>query len=211
MNTQSENLKELAIALAKFHTKVGPITANRKVSYGSGANIRKFNYADLSAIWEVIRKPLAECGLSVIQSVDGTNLNTMLLHESGAYLSNSVGLGIAPNIAHKDLGAAITYMRRYTLVSLLSLATDEDEGEEPEAKVELNIPPKEVFISPQQVAELKAILEHGILPHEANYTEVFLKVNKLPSLEKMPLDSFQRAHLFLTKKAQTLNEANVDF
>ncbi len=187
----SEKLEDLATALALFHRRIETITTNKTVSYSG----RKFSYADLSAIWGVIRKPLGECGLSVIQMIDGSNLNTTLLHNSGQYISNSVSLGISPNVDHKQLGAAITYMRRYALVSMLSLVADEDEGEAPEVKVPLNIPhqdvkqietPKSVNLSEQQVAEIE-----GLIGEDIAFLNKILQLNKKLSLKDIPSNQYK--------------------
>lgn len=65
-------------------------------------------------------------------------------------------------------------------------------------------PPKETFITEEQVEEILGTLEMGILPYEAGYTETFLKVYKIPSVEKLPADAFQRAMIYLNKKVQAL-------
>jgi hypothetical protein len=90
----------------------------------------KSRYADLPAIWDAIRKPLADNALCVIQapSVSGqtVRVRTLLGHASGQWVSSTVSaeaLGKDP----QKVGSAITYLKRYGLSALVGAASDKDD------------------------------------------------------------------------------------
>ena len=182
--TTNENLKELAVALAKFHALVGPITPNKNVSYSG----RKFEYADLGAIWGAIRKPLSDCGLSVVQTISDGQLTTMLLHVSGGHIVSSISLGIEPKVDHKQLGAAITYMRRYTLVTMLSLAADEDEAEDPNLKVPLTVGPETDSGKKIQIGQARYL--QNKIGDDIGFLNSILKTYNISRLEELPEKHF---------------------
>jgi len=121
--TRSAEIKDLAAALAKAQ---GMIEGAKKDSdnpfFGS-------KYADLKSVWDVIRKPFADNGLSVIQRPYGeSGIETLLLHSSGQWISGGK-LEIKPkkDDAH-GIGSAITYARRYTLMAIAGVAPEDDDG-----------------------------------------------------------------------------------
>lgn len=95
-----------------------------------------YKYAPLEEIWSVIRAPLTENGLCVIQKIttdksDGKSyLVTILAHgPSGEVESSEICIPSAQSKKMNEiqaLGASITYIRRYALSALLSLTTEED-------------------------------------------------------------------------------------
>ena len=117
----SENINELAAALAKFHSQVGKIKKDSKNPFF------KSKYASLSAILDVVAAPLCENGLSIVQAPSGDNqLNTMLIHTSGQFISGTFQMMPVKNDPQAQ-GSAITYARRYALGAFLSLNIDEDD------------------------------------------------------------------------------------
>ena len=88
-------------------------------------------YADLASVFEAIRDPFFENGLSVTQTIDVTQegrmiLSTVLMHTSGEYLKSSM---ILPNIVKpQEIGSAITYYRRYSLMCIAGLPSEDDDG-----------------------------------------------------------------------------------
>lgn len=181
----SETIDQLSTALSEFHGKVGGIVFNKTVSYGQ----TKFKYANISAIMEVIRKPLSSVGLSVIHGFCDGNLHTTLTHSSGQYITSVMGLGISPTEDHKKVGAAITYLSRYMLVSLLSLAADEDDGEDPETNVPITTKPSKTekieCINFQQVSDIE-----DALGNDADRISNLLRHHNIESLTKFPLKEF---------------------
>ena len=93
----------------------------------------KSKYADLSSVIETITEPLHKNGLTFYQNMivvaGQPQLVTHLVHtESGESIDSwSPIVCKDPNDPQK-VGGAITYMRRYSLLALLGLAPEDDDG-----------------------------------------------------------------------------------
>jgi len=127
--TRSEAIDALGTALA---TAQAAITPAKKDS--ENPHFRS-KYADLASIWDACRAALTTAGLSVIQSprlrVDGetwcVDLETLLMHTSGQFITDTLTLPIATPTA-QAIGSAITYGRRYALAAFVGVAPDDDDG-----------------------------------------------------------------------------------
>src|SRR4029077_1225993 len=121
MNVPADDmlLNELAGALAKAQGAMNNASMNRINPHF------KSKYADLAALWDAVRKPLSDNGLSVVQIIRDGRLHTMLLHTSGQRLCSDYPL---PATARpQEMGSALTYARRYSLSALVGIAADEDD------------------------------------------------------------------------------------
>lgn len=122
---QSESIKELATALAKAQATIQPASKNATNPHF------KSKYADLGAIWDACRKPLADNGLSIVQMPTDSGegrvaLTTMLLHTSGEYISSTCSTRLQQDSA-QGVGSALTYLRRYALAAMVGIVADEDD------------------------------------------------------------------------------------
>ena len=85
-------------------------------------------YADLAAVLDAVRAPLAKHGLVLMQHIRDDVLVTIVAHSSG----ESVELApvrIAPAKADMQAyGSAITYARRYSLQTALAVPAEDDDG-----------------------------------------------------------------------------------
>ncbi|MGI9297060.1 MAG: ERF family protein [Gammaproteobacteria bacterium] len=128
LSDQTDSLNELASALAKAQ---GQIKSALKDSTNPHF---KSKYADLTAVWEACREPLSQNGLSIIQRGTGVNgvfvMRTRLLHSSGQWIEGDVPCITGTNNKNEmqALGSAITYARRYGLMSMVGIAPDDDDG-----------------------------------------------------------------------------------
>lgn len=126
---RSENINELATALAKFQGQLEQPKMNStvKVKTRTGGEY-SFKYADLSECKAAARKALSENGLSVTQLVeDDYSVNTMLLHSSGQWISSRLRMPVNTNVADaQTIGAAITYAKRYAFCAILGIVADDD-------------------------------------------------------------------------------------
>lgn len=123
---KSEKIDELVKALVKFQTKVNGVEMNAINPF------YKSKYADLITIIKTCKPVLVANGLAFTQLVnkDETSgiITTMLMHESGQYISSDTHYNIAGK--PQEQGSAITYMRRYALAAILGIAADpDDDGE----------------------------------------------------------------------------------
>lgn len=130
------NLAPLFKALSAFQGEVQNVekTKTAKVAGSSKSSGKSysytFRYADLADVFPTIREPLSKHGLSTLQPtvIDGDQLKivTRLAHESGAWIESDYPVSRVGGLAHQDMGAALTYAKRYALCSLLGIASEED-------------------------------------------------------------------------------------
>jgi len=120
--SNNKQLKNITAALIQFHNEVGKVAKNSSNPYF------KSKYGDLNAYLEVIKEPLANSKLTIVQMPVTNGLRTILMHESGEYLESECTIPNLPADAQK-LGAAITYLRRYMIASFLGLNAEDDDGE----------------------------------------------------------------------------------
>ena len=82
-------------------------------------------YATLANIIKTIQPILAECGLTYVQTVNGGNISTILMHpESDGLLVSERPIPDFNKV--QDEGSFITYQKRYQLSALLGIATESD-------------------------------------------------------------------------------------
>lgn len=91
----------------------------------------KSKYADLAHVVEGVVPALNEAGVGVLQfpSFDGdlVGVTTTLLHESGASVTGTLHLKPSKTDP-QGVGSAITYARRYALLSITGSAPEDDDG-----------------------------------------------------------------------------------
>jgi len=121
----SETITELAGALAKAQGQIDD------AAKGSENPYYKSRYADLASVRGVIREPLANNDLAIIQAprvvTGGAEVETMLVHKSGEFISETLYMPAGKNDPH-GYASAITYARRIGIMSLLALAAYDDDG-----------------------------------------------------------------------------------
>lgn len=122
---QSENINELAMALAKAQGEIKPAMKSSMNPF------YKSKYADLSEFWEACREPLSKNGLAIIQTMDesekGLILITTLAHSSGQWIKSKFPLICNKPNDIQAFGSSITYVRRYTLAAIVGICPDEDD------------------------------------------------------------------------------------
>ena len=119
-------MSELTKALIAFHKDVDKIDKNARGNYGK--------FADLSNVLSTVTPALHANGLAVTQTFLEDSLVTTLHHISGETLSSTCKLIICDgrNMT-QEWGKAVTFQRRYSIVSLLGLVADMDTDAEAEA------------------------------------------------------------------------------
>ena len=110
-------------ALSLFQSEMKPLN---KDSTGYG-----YKYVSLPSMIETITPVLAKHGLGFYQPLDGKSVKTIVFHtESGDVIESSIdipeGVELKGMNTYQSLGSAISYLRRYSLASVLGLVIDED-------------------------------------------------------------------------------------
>lgn len=133
---------EYLAAMTKFQEMAPDMLKNRKVDYTpkkEGATPVKYNFQDLGNIISLIRKPLAECGLSYRwEQIEekGKIIVTCIVSHVGGHVERGMPLDGDADISGNKQGlhakaSTITYLQRYTLKGILGLASTEtdDDGQ----------------------------------------------------------------------------------
>jgi len=122
---KSESIKNLATAQMKMQKELKNLDLNAK-----GFN---YKYTSLDNLLEYARNILSKHGLSFLQMPIGSDttigLETIYMHESGEWISSKmespIGAMKGLNV-YQSSGSAITYFRRYALMSFMGVFGEED-------------------------------------------------------------------------------------
>ena len=146
MEMQSKDINELAAALSKAQGEIKPALRDKDNPF------YKSKYADLAAVWDACRVPLAKHGLAVVQTVE-TSLNgridlvTTLVHSSGQWRRGAYPILAMPKdvkcvacrkndvqiegiLDPQVLAKSFTYARRKSLEGITGVAPDDDDDGE---------------------------------------------------------------------------------
>lgn len=123
--TKDDKERGLYAALAAAQAQMGKATKSANNPHF------KAKYADLAEVMDACLPALNANGIAVIQpirTVDGKlYVGTVLVHQSGETLECDVPLIVQKNDM-QGLGSAITYARRYGLMSMAGIAPEDDDG-----------------------------------------------------------------------------------
>lgn len=127
----SESITTIAGALLKAQKEMEGAKKDSKNPFF------KSKYSDFNSVLEAVKGPLNNNGISILQPhrVDCVEnkqymvVETILLHESGEFLSSETQVVVAKANDPQSLGSAQTYARRYGLQSLTALPSEDDDGE----------------------------------------------------------------------------------
>lgn len=165
----------------------------------------KNKYASIESVLDTIEKPLLDAGLGFIQCVEDLNLITTIYDtESDNILTSKIPLILNKNDM-QQLGSAITYARRYGLVSMFGLEQEDDDGnlasgnnqkpvQKPivqQQKAGFNAIPKKIDEN-----QVKALLR---LFTSDEHKNDFLATCKISKIEDLPLSWYEKAIEKLSK------------
>ena len=129
----TQQVNELAKALAGAQGEMERAIVDKVNTHFKG------KYATINAVLETIRPVLAKHGLSFTQTFDTVNdmhcMTTLLMHESGQFITSQVQLCKASEIA-QEVGKKMTYFRRYTLGAMVGLSSGEEIAEDDDGEAE---------------------------------------------------------------------------
>lgn len=130
MNLFPEMSDKVDIVLSKLMKAKQEIGSVKKDSKNP---FHKSNYASLNAYIDASEDCLLNNGLILLEAGNGSFSEPMmvatLLHpESGQWVKSYLPI-LNPKSDSQGLGSAVTYMRRYSLATLLGLVSEDDDGE----------------------------------------------------------------------------------
>jgi hypothetical protein len=119
--TKSESIKHLAIALNKAQA----VMSGAKKSAANP--FFKSKYANLEEVIACIKEPFESNGLFPITEDDRAGVETIVMHESGEWISGSFMLKCS-KLDPQGMASAITYARRYGIQSIAGIPSEDDDG-----------------------------------------------------------------------------------
>lgn len=194
MQTSNE-INELAAALSSAQGAMGAALKDSKNPHFGN------DFASLEAINAVIKQPLADNDLSMVQfpinDETGVGITTRLMHKSGQWIEEKWTMP-AVKAGPQQYGSLITYFRRYSIAAIfgipqtdkdandIQLAADEHHGNKSAVQV----------ISKDQLQTLKQIIKDNDLDEQ-----LFVNACKISDLSELPAKRFDIAFEKLYKKA----------
>lgn len=122
----TDDRKDLAAALVRAQTHMGAAVKDSKNPHF------RSSYASLTAVIHAVVPVLNAQGIAVLQmphiDEEVVQLTTTLLHTSGQMISSTVGTPMGKKKDAQAVGSAITYLRRYSLQSIMGLPVEDDDG-----------------------------------------------------------------------------------
>ena len=186
----SASIAKLAPALVAALAEIGG------VSKGKTNPHFKSKYATLESVIEASKSILASHGIALLQfpaafSGGAMSLDTVLLHESGEWLSGEEAFGVATSKADPQaVGSALTYARRYAQMAVLNMPAVDDDAEASMPRA-----PAFVGITQDQADALRVEIESvGADPAK------FLAFFKIKALEALPASRWNEAVAMLEAK-----------
>ena len=147
--------REFYEAFAKFQSQVPPILKSSEVNMGAGRP--RYNYASLYDIISKIQKPLGDNNLSFRWEISNNNdiitVTCILSHSGGYELQTSIQASkdATPGKSNvQAIASTITYLKRYTLVSLLGIGTADPDDD---AQATINVDKKQEINDKDKIIE----------------------------------------------------------
>jgi hypothetical protein len=218
--SQSEVINELAAALSKAQGEMQAAVKDKINPFF------KSSYADLGSVWDAARPVLSKYGLCIMQTTElAADRNqvimvTTLAHTSGQWMKSYLPLNPAKNDS-QGMGAAITYLRRYSLSAIVGVVCDEDDDGETavgRGKNQQTLPPQnnqtQAQKDPSQIervgkAEIVALTSLiNSLDEESNksFREWIKKTFNAESIQEIPKACFEKCVVSLNAKVKYLKD-----
>lgn len=209
---RSVEIDKLAAAMAKAQAHV-----KHAIKDSTNPHFRS-SYSSLKAIWDACRIALTENGVSVIQALyagagNEVGLETMLLHESGQFLSERFLMPV-PKFDPQGVGSATMYSRRYALAAIVGVSSgdDDDDGESAMRDTPSNAP-----MPPERMKALREKIEAKTAPTPRSLLEACDNLETLmdvwsrftPEAKALLLDVKDRMKVKLTPKKDDEDEYGI--
>ncbi len=144
---RSESIGNLGKALAKAQTQLTNVKVDSQNPHF------KSKYASLTAVNETVLPILSANGIAVLQGVSSPDVkcvgvSTTFIHgESGEWWTEELFLP-PTKVDPQGFGSAITYGRRYLLMAMAGVATDDDDANEASKPQQTQRQPQPPVIAP---------------------------------------------------------------
>lgn len=130
----TEQVSAFVTALAKTQSqlkdikKTGQVTKHFKNKRTGQYDPVTYNYATIDDICKEIREKATANDLAVSQiSSKAGVVKTYIMHSDGAIMEVETVIEVGDHMSFEDFGTSITYLRRYSLVSLFCMSAEDDD------------------------------------------------------------------------------------
>jgi len=165
----------------------------------------KAKYADLSSVVSAIKPALAKNGLwfrQVMHERDkGVCVETIVCHKSGHELTFGSLFVPAKNNDAQGFGSALTYARRYSLMTAFGVCPEDDDGNRAVESQRAPDPAPEL-ITEDQRTELMALFESLNVP----VAEFLKAAGGIKDLRQLEASRFDGAKTWINKRAKAVRE-----
>lgn len=124
----SEEYKQVISAIHEVQQELEVVKRDDKADIKTQKGDYSYKFAGMPTVWAALKPLLKKNKLTVIQSPSydtGDFLSTTIYHESGEWLQDSMRL-IVTREDPQGMGSAITFARRYALLAMFGIITDDD-------------------------------------------------------------------------------------
>ena len=131
----------------------------------------KNTYADINALIDAVEPILLDNGLLLTQPLNDGKVSTIITHaETGEQMMSEIYLPTSGT--PQQMGSAITYYRRYTLQSLLSLQAEDDDANAASQKPQAKKKFKDFNAAVQSVKDGKITVEEIVATYEVSIEQL---------------------------------------
>lgn len=198
MTAQSKIEASIASAYVAAFAEIEGVTKDALGQVGQ----QKYKYADLGSVIAAIKPSLINHGLAFTQpcqpSEDGVTVRTVLHHVSGESLDLGSLFVPANKKDAQGFGSALTYARRYALVSAFGVPTEDDDGKAATASVDRQHAAA-ASISEGQFKELQSLMERS-----GTTAETICKGYGIPAVAMLPASKYPKLKERLETTAKEL-------
>lgn len=194
MQTSNE-INELAAALSSAQGAMGAALKDSKNPHFGN------DFASLEAINAVIKQPLADNDLSMVQfpinDETGVGITTRLMHKSGQWIEEKWTMP-AVKAGPQQYGSLITYFRRYSIAAIFGIPQTDKDANDIQLAADGHHGNKSAVqvISKDELQTLQQIIKDNDLDER-----LFVKACGISDLSELPAKRFDAAFKKLYAKA----------
>jgi len=170
--------------------------------FGGTNSHQKYKYAKIEDIYNAIERGLSNNNIIIwhfAQPIDGIEyLHTRLIHTlTGQYIEDCRILE-SEKPGNQGKGAANTYMKKYALLSLCAIATEDDDGEDEERYIYKRS--QEPMLSSEQISIIQSLIKSAANA-KILYNNI-LKFNKVHDLSQLSSTSFEHIKTYIANNKE---------
>lgn len=214
---QSETITKLLLDFTKAQAEFPTLPKDK-----NGYNYR---YTDLDTVISTIRPILEKYNLGFMQALTTLEngkwaISTRIFSSSGEWIEDTTTLpdvSLAKGNAAQNVGAAITYMKRYTLCAMLGISSDEDPDGKPDGNVDFNARKEQGKAEKREPAggtdtpEQKAKIKELLATKNANGEEIFKDIKSKVGSWRMKRTAEQVIKYLEEEKIKRLTDTGANF